>query len=81
MGLCRLKSRVKAEGPGWSKLSSNVWSSTGYLSDACMTYAAVFGHVHMYRDGSEDPAWVPTSKEVAVRLSDRCRQWKALSSK
>ena len=55
-------------------------SSSGYLSDTYMTHEAVFGHVYMYRDGKDDPDWLPTSNEIALRIAERYKQWKALSS-
>jgi len=54
-------------------------SSRGYLTDAYMTHEAVFGHVYMCRvTEDEEPRWIPKPGEIAARLSERYRQWKAL---
>lgn len=47
-----------------------------------MTRDAVFGHVYVCAgegDG-ENPDWIPGSDEIILKISERYRQWKALSS-
>ncbi len=56
-------------------------SSKGYLSDAYLTHDAVFGHVYMCRrrrDDSTDDG-LPTPWDLVMIISERYRQWKALS--
>jgi hypothetical protein len=55
-------------------------SSSGYLGDTYLTHEAVFGHVYMYL-GEDGPEWLPSPKDVVLKISERYRQWKALSSK
>jgi hypothetical protein len=52
-------------------------SRSGYLTDLYWTHDAVFGHVYMH--GMEGSS-IPSVREIVVRISERFRQWKALSS-
>lgn len=56
-------------------------SSKGYLTDAYLTHDAVFGHVYMYRKTNERSVdRTPTPRDIVLTISERYRQWKALSS-
>ncbi len=52
-------------------------SPSGYLSDTYMTHETIFGHIYMYRDRVDDPDWLPTSREIVLRIAGRYREWKA----
>ncbi len=57
-------------------------SSSSYLTDAYLTHDAVFGHVYMCSatGGGPRETGIPTAKELALKISQRFREWKALSS-
>jgi len=50
--------------------------SRSYLSDACLTYMAAYGHVYPYKESGEFPFLMVD--EVILKLAKRYKEWKVL---
>jgi hypothetical protein len=61
-----------------------VYGSGGYLTSAYLTHEVVYGHIYIRGSASDsrsEQSWIPSNKQLIIKITERYRQWKALSSK
>jgi hypothetical protein len=61
-----------------------LYGAGGYVTSSYFTHELIYGHVYICKSASDSKSeriWIPSKRQLILKIAERYQEWKALNSK